>query len=120
MQIRAYPNSSYSCDFALQSRVNEIVARKNRFTRYATGLSILLLATALLTGFLRLDAVSLGCVALLAISWAVAYFFLASPGIRSQCPHCHKRFKSVWVRDEEFLVCENCHQYVFTHRRTVA
>jgi hypothetical protein len=116
MQIRAYPDQSYSCDVGSQARLNDVISRRDRFTgRIAVGSAALFLIT-IGGAFLRVTLVWQGGLALLLLAWLAMWFSLSTRWVRRECPGCHQRLRSEWIQDEEFLLCDPCHKYIYTHR----
>jgi hypothetical protein len=119
--VFSYPVSGYANDTGLQTWLTERSKRGERITLRLFAVAGIVFASGLIGlyfGFPFLIMAVIPCCASLPIA---AIFYLRSP--KANCPHCNQRMRKDWQmikrassRYGEFLVCDTCMKYGYTHR----
>jgi|GEM_PF-1661826 len=116
-----YPKSGYTNDAALQTHLTERSMRSDRVLKRMLLSFAAIFFLGLVGGVLGFAWLALIVIPVGALLPLAGLYYLRSP--TCNCPKCNQRMKKDWnvidvdsARYGEFLVCDACRSFVYTHR----
>jgi hypothetical protein len=120
MQIRSYPDKSYTCDGELQKTVSQYAAFRDRFSWQCLVVVFGCIVGIVIGGSLVVTTLVWFFTAFIGIIFIILIFFdFYNP--RPACPRCTCRMKSQYVRKirgsgrDLFFICDPCKIYADAH-----
>jgi len=120
-RVFPYPRSGYTSDAPAQERLTAFSVRGGRVMAFLFLGFILAFVVGVLGGFLGFPQLAVSVIPLGFVLPLAVLFYLRAPKCR--CSSCRRDMKKTWAsidpatgRQGQFLVCDACRHYAYTHK----
>jgi hypothetical protein len=120
-RVFPYPKAGYQSDVPVQQRLTARSMRGERVVGLIFLGSMIAFVSGVVGGFLGYAKVAVAAIPFGILPPLALLFWIRSP--KCLCSACGREMKKVWAsidtetgRHGQYLICEGCHRYAYTHK----